>query len=330
MFDELSVVLIKMTIRVGVVGLGFMGSAHVRVYSQLEGCELVGVCDSSPNKKHLAEQYGCKYFESVDDLLKEELDAVSICTPTSIHKEIALKVLEKNKNILVEKPLATNVEDAKYIIMMAKKSGLLAVGYIERFNPVVAKLKETMDSEDIYSTVSMRFGPGSDRIRDVGVLLDLGSHEIDVLNYITKSEPEVLYAYLSNNSESKFENYAYLSLKFGHLHSHIETSWLPSYKLRCINLYGNKRFYSVNFAQQSIRSFRAPPKVEVKFGNWEDILWLSRNVSEDISVSPTEPLELELKCFVESVRKGEVLEPLCGGQEGLDVLRIIEKAKEKF
>jgi UDP-N-acetylglucosamine 3-dehydrogenase len=318
-----------MKVKVGVIGLGLMGSAHVRVYSRLEGCELVGICDSAGSKKYLAEKYGCKFFERVSDLLKEDLDAISICTPTSTHKEMALKALEKSKDILVEKPLATNVEDADHVIKRAKKSGLLAVGFIERFNPVVTKLRETVDFDDIYSTVSMRFGPGSKRIRDVGVLLDLGSHEIDLLRYLTKAEPEVLYSYVSNDSEGKFENYAYISLKYGQLHSHIETSWLPNYKLRCANLYGNKKFYSVNFAQQKIKTYRAPPKIEINYGNWEDILWLSRNVSEEISISPAEPLELELKCFVKSVKEGEVLDPLCSGQDGLEVLRIIERAIDK-
>lgn len=316
-------------VKVGVVGLGIMGSAHVRVYSRLKGCELIGICDSAVSKKYLAEEYGCKFFESFSDLLKEDLDALSICTPTSTHREMALKALENNKDILVEKPLASNVEDAKQIIERAKKSSLLAVGFIERFNPVVTKLKEIVDFNDIYSTVSMRFGPGSERIRDVGVLLDLGSHEIDVLRHLTKTEPEVLYSHVSNNSKSKFENYAYISLKYGQLHSHIETSWLPNYKLRCANLYGDKKFYSVNFAQQKISCNRAPPKSELKYGNWEDILWLSRNVTEEISVLPAEPLELELNCFLESVREGEVLDPLCSGQDGLKVLTIIERALDR-
>jgi len=164
-----------MKVKVGVVGLGFMGSAHARVYSQLKECELVGICDSNPVKKYLAEEYRCGFFERYSDLLVKELDAISICTPTSTHKEIALEALENNRHILVEKPMTANVKDAGQIVKMVKKSGLLAVGYIERFNPALTKLREIVDLDDIYSTVSTRFGPGSPRIRDVGVLLDLGS-----------------------------------------------------------------------------------------------------------------------------------------------------------
>jgi len=319
-----------MKVKVGVVGLGFMGSAHTRVFSQLKECELVGICDSNPVKTYLAEKYRCRFFENFTDLLEEELDAVSICTPTFNHRETALEALEKDKHVLIEKPLATNVKDAEDIIKRAKKSDLLAVGYIERFNPAIDKLREIVDFNHIYSTVSLRFGPGSPRKRDVGVLLDLGSHEIDILRYLTKTEPEVLYAYFSSNSGGNFEDYAYVSLRYGHVHGHIETSWLPNYKLRFMNLYGNKKFYSLNYAQQEIKCFRAPPEVNIEFGSWEDIMWMSRHVTENVAVSPVEPLKLELKCFMKSIRKGEVLDPLCNGQEALDVLKVIEKAFNKF
>lgn len=96
-----------------------------------------------------------------------------------------------------------------------------------------------------------------------------------------------------------------------------------------MNLYGNNRFYTLNYAQQNLKSCRAPPKVKIEYGSWEDILWLSRNVEEDIPVSPTEPLKLELKHFIKSIKKGEVLEPLCNGKEALQVLEIIEKALSK-
>jgi UDP-N-acetylglucosamine 3-dehydrogenase len=314
-----------MGIKVGVVGLGYMGSAHARVYSQLKGCELVGVCDTDSSKKHLAEKYQCKFFERIEDFLKENLDAVSICTPTTSHKKIALKALNEGKHVLIEKPLATTVEDAEKILE-ARKSEILAVGFIERFNPAVGKLREIVDFCDIYSTVSLRFGPYPPRIKDIGVLLDVASHEIDTLSYLTGTEPEVVYAYTSNHLNNGFEDYAYLSLKCGHIHSHIETSWLPTYKLRLINLYGNESFYSLNYAQQKIKFWKAPPQVKIDSGSWHDILRLSGNVNEDVSVSQMEPLELELKCFIESIRKGEILDPLCSCEEGLSVLRIVKKS----
>jgi len=316
----------KMGIKVGVIGLGHIGSAHARVYSQLKGCELVGICDIDPQKKYLAETYQCCFFKKFKDFLKVDLDAVSICTPTSCHKQIALEALRKSKHVLVEKPLATNVKDAEKILK-AKKSEILAVGYVERFNPAVDRLKETVDFSDIYSTVSLRFGPCPPSIKDIGVLLDLASHEIDMLSYVTKTQPEVIYAYVSNHLNNGFEDYAYISLKYGRTHSHIETSWLPTYKLRVMELYGSENFYSLDYAQQELKCYRASPQVKIDSRSWRDILLLSKNVNEEILVSHAEPLKLELKCFIESIRKGEVLEPLCSGEEGL---RVLEIAKESF
>jgi len=126
-----------------------------------------------------------------------------------------------------------------------------------------------------------------------------------------------------------FEDYAYISLKYGHIHSHIEVSWLPNYKLRLSHLYGNDRFYTLNYAQQKFSSFKAPPKTKIENGSWEDILWLSRHMEEDIPVSSNEPLLMELQCFVDSVKKNEVLKPLCNTQEALQVLKVTDSAFSK-
>jgi len=321
---------IAVKVKVGVVGLGFMGSAHARVYSQLKKCKLIGLCDNNPEKRYLAETYRCKFFENLGAFLNEELDAVSICTPTSSHRDVAIEALEKGKHILVEKPLATNVKIGEEMVgKAAKMDRLLAVGYIERFNSAVTKLRELADFSEIYSTVSLRFGPFPPRIKDIGVLLDLGSHEIDTMNYLTETQPEVIYAHVSNKLNDCYEDYAYLSLKYDHVHTHIETSWLPTYKLRIINLYGNERFYTLDYAQQTLKCCRAPPRVRIEHGSWHDILWLSRNVEEDVPISPTEPLKLELKYFIESIQKSRILEPLCSGLEALQVLRVAKSALEK-
>jgi UDP-N-acetylglucosamine 3-dehydrogenase len=319
-----------MKVRVGVVGLGFMGSAHARVYSKLKECDLVGVCDSNSDKKQLAKMYNCKFFEDSEEFLGENLDAVSVCTPTSMHRDVVIDALEKGKHVLVEKPFADTLRNGEEMVKKAATMDrLLAVGYIERFNSAVSKLRELVDFSQIYSTVSMRFGPFPPRMKYSGVFLDLASHEIDILNYLTKTQPEVLYTHFSSRSNNRFEDYAYISLKYGHIHSHIEASWLPNYKLRLIHLYGNERFYALNYAQQKLSSYRAPPEAKIEHGSWDDILWLSRHVEEDIPVSATEPLVMELQRFIESVKRNEVLDPLCSTQEALQVLEVADSAFSK-
>jgi UDP-N-acetylglucosamine 3-dehydrogenase len=182
-----------MKVKVGVIGLGFMGSAHARVYSKLKECELVGICDSNPEKKHLAKTYNCKFFENSEEFLGENLDAVSVCTPTSMHRDSVINALEKGKHILVEKPFADTIRNGEEMTKKAAKvERLLAVGYIERFNSAVSKLREIVDFSKIYSTVSMRFGPFPPRTTYSGVFLDLASHEIDILNYLKKKKKKVV------------------------------------------------------------------------------------------------------------------------------------------
>jgi len=320
-----------MKIKVGVIGLGFMGSAHARVYNKLKNCELVGICDSNSDKKHIAKIYNCKFFENSEDFLEENLDAISVCTPTSMHRDVVIDALEKGKHVLVEKPFADTLRNGEE---MAKKAvttdRLLAVGYIERFNSAVRKLKQLVDFSNIYSTVSMRFGPFPPRTKYSGVFLDLASHEIDILNYLSGTHPEVLYVHFSSNSDNGFEDYAYISLKYGNIHSHIEASWLPNYKLRLIHLYGNKRFYTLNYAQQKLKSYKAPPTATIEHGSWNDILWLSRHVEESLPVSANEPLMMELQTFVDSVKEHSLIEPLCTPQEALQVLKVTDCAFSKL
>jgi len=159
-----------MKVKVGVIGLGFMGSAHARVYSKLKDCELVGVYDTCLDKKPLAKMFNCKFFHDSEEFFGENLDAVSVCTPTSMHREVVKRALENGKHVLVEKPFADSLKNGKEMTKKAEKMDrLLAVGYIERFNSAVRKLREIVDFSQMYSTVSMRFGPLPPRIKDTGV-----------------------------------------------------------------------------------------------------------------------------------------------------------------
>lgn len=315
-----------MKIKVGVIGLGFMGSAHARIYNQIEDCELVAICDINPEKKEVADLYSCDFFTDYDCFFKQNIDAISVCTPTSIHKEITIQALETGKHVLVEKPFTDSVKNGIEMKNKASKLNLiLAIGYIERFNSAVKKLKEVIDWSNIFSTVSMRFGPFPPRTKYSGVFLDLASHEIDILNYLTKKKPNFLYSHFSTKINNKFEDYVYISLNYGHIHSHIEASWLPNYKLRNINLYGDQKFYLLNYAQQKLKCYRGPPKAKIENGSWNDILWLTRHVGEEVQISSKEPLALELKCFIDSIKNNKIIDPLCKPDEALEVLKIFDK-----
>lgn len=320
-----------MSVKVGVIGLGFMGSAHARVYTKLKGCELVAICDSNPELKTLAKTYNCKFFTNSQDFFSEKIDAISVCTPTSMHEETTIEAIDHGLHVLVEKPFAECVSSGEMMIKKANTMDcLLAVGYIERFNSAVTKLKKIIKDSQIFSTVSTRFGPFPPRTRYSGVFLDLASHEIDILNFLTQTEPQILYSHFSSKSENSFEDYAYISLKYDKMHSHIEASWLPDYKLRVINLYANDRYYVLNYALQQLKEFRGPPKAKIENGNWNDILWLSRHVEKEISISPSEPLFKELQCFVDSVKINEVLQPLCTPSDAIRVLRISDNVFKRM
>jgi UDP-N-acetylglucosamine 3-dehydrogenase len=275
--------------------------------------------------------YGCGFCDSAEEFFQQDLDAVSVCTPTALHRDIVLQALDAGKHVLVEKPFADSLAQGEEMANKAAKFDcLMAVGYIERFNAAVAKLKDVVDFSQVYSTVSMRFGPFPPRTKYSGVFLDLACHEIDILNYLTQAEPEVLYTHFSNKTDNDFEDYAYISLKYGHIHSHIEVSWLPNYKLRMINLYGNEKFYGLNYAQQKLTEYQGPPKAQIQNGSWNDILWLSRHMHEEIPVTVSEPLVAELQCFVDSVKKNEIIEPLCTPEDAMKVLKVTDSALTKL
>ena len=161
-------------LRAGVIGVGAMGKNHARLYSELFDVELIGVADVNENlATSIAQSYGCKPFADYKDLLNENLDALSIVVPTTLHKKVALDAITKGINVLVEKPIADTVENADEIIKVARQKGVkLMVGHVERFNPAIIKLKELIDSGLLGKVVSIsakRVGPYNPRIRDVGI-----------------------------------------------------------------------------------------------------------------------------------------------------------------
>ena len=297
-------------IRAGVIGTGAWGKNHARVYSELPEVEFVGVCDlKKENADRIASKFNVKAYYDVDEFLsKADLDVVSICTPTTTHFDIGMKAIENNVNPLVEKPVTTTVEQAIQLNNAAKKKGVkLTVGFIERFNPVVRKIKEFKEKGEVgdFVTIStMRIGPfWPERLWDIGVVKDSAIHDVDAIRHIVGKNPRSVYA-TGGNLKHKYEDHIFAILDFDEqLKATIEANFLTPYKLRKISVTAVDGIIEGNYMTQ-----------EIKIETHE---WVKKSKSEW-----KEPLKAELQAFVNAIINDE--EPVVSGKDGIEVLRICE------
>ena len=296
--------------RVGVIGVGAMGQHHVRIYNEMANVDLVGISDVSESRvKELSSQYGVPGFNDHTALLKQDLDAVSIAVPTTLHKQIGLDAIACGTNMLIEKPVSDTIENAKDLVNAASDAGVkLMVGHIERFNPAVMKLKHIMDSGLLGKIVSIstkRVGPYNPRIRDVGVILDIGVHDIDIISYLYGKQVNEIYAIAGSNFHS-FEDYAAILLRFDHDFSGmVETNWLTPHKIRKLTAIGTKGVAYLDYIDQT---------VELHDGEW----------IRQAKVEKSEPLKNELEYFIKSISSG--MDPHPSGSDGLHVLQVAKAA----
>ncbi len=292
-------------LRCGVVGVGVMGINHARILSHLDGCELVGVADKDENRvKEVSELYNTSGFTDYHNLFLEGLDAVSICTPTHLHHKVTSDFLDEAVHCLVEKPISSTIHEAESMIQKAYEKGVkLMVGHIERFNPAVLKLKEILDQGILGQLLMLsirRVGPYVPRVMDVGIIVDLATHDIDVSRYLLDSEPLNVDARYGRIRHLK-EDYASISLDFGDIFVNIETNWFTPHKLRKLVATGTEGIAYLDYIEQDITIHNAEWEIKPK-------------------IIHEEPLKIELSHFIECIEKDEV--PLVSGEEGLKNLRI--------
>jgi len=301
-------------IRVGVIGAGAMGQHHVRIYSEMENVELVGISDVSDARvKELSEKYDTKGFTDYNELLAEGLDAVSIVVPTTLHMPVGLDVIASGANLLVEKPIADSLENAEKLTRAADDACVkLMVGHIERFNPAVTKLKEIIDSGLLGKIVSIsarRVGPYNPRIRDVGVILDIGVHDIDVISYLYSKRVNEVYSIAGADIHS-FEDHAVIVLRYDHEFSGIvETNWLTPHKVRNLTVIGVSGVAYLDYIDQT---------VELHDGEW----------IRKAKVEKAEPLKRELEHFIDSISNGT--KPVTSGEDGIHVLEVAMAAIKSY
>ncbi len=300
--------------RVGVIGAGVMGENHIRTYSQMSGVELVGIADIDEKRiGELSQKYGTRGFTDYRDLLKEGLDAVSIVVPTRLHAHVALDAIKSGTNLLVEKPIADTVANAEKIVDYAKKAGIkMMVGHIERFNPAVIKMKELIDTGQLGKIVSVntrRVGPYNPRIRDVGVILDIGVHDIDIISYLYDRPVDEVYAIAGADIHSQ-EDHASIMLRFGENKAGIvETNWLTPHKARQFTVIGTGGVGYGDYLNQTVFI--------------HDKEWV-----KEAKVEKMEPLRNELEHFVRYCQNGHAA--IASGEDGINALKVALASIESY
>ncbi|MEM2127617.1 MAG: Gfo/Idh/MocA family oxidoreductase [Candidatus Bathyarchaeia archaeon] len=300
-------------LRVAVIGCGSWGRNHARVYRELESSELVAVADiDEVRARAVGERYGVEWFTDIERVLREtEVEAISICTPTVTHAEIAMRCIEYGKHILVEKPLTNTLEEASSLIKAAERMGVhLSVGFVERFNPAVTEAMKLTSKGEIGMIIlanARRVSRRPLRIGDVGVIKDLAIHDIDVTLQIFGEDPLEVYA-IAGSIAHRFEDYANIMLRFkDNRNAFIEANWLTPKKVRNLTITGTEGIINIEYITQEIT-------VLDQGGLYQPL------------IENQEPLKLELKSFVDSILRDEKPRPT--GEEGLRTLKICEAALE--
>jgi predicted dehydrogenase len=299
--------------RVGVIGLGWMGKLHLRVYSEMPKVEVVGVVDVDTEAlKEVADLYGVPVFTRLHDLLDQELDAVSVCVPTSLHHEVGLDVMKRGLPLLIEKPLAATVAEGEDLVAEARRRGLqLMVGHIERFNPAVGRVKNLVQEDEVISIQIERVGPYPPRIQDVGVIKDLGSHDIDLIRHLAGSEYKRVFA-VTSRTIGVHEDTAIITTEMDNgVLGQITTNWVTPYKSRHIRVAMKNGYIEADLITQQVKQYS-------KFTTYD----ASYSVREWPLVYK-EPVKVELLQFLEAVRDKTPM-PI-SGEDGLAVLRTIEE-----
>jgi len=302
-------------LRVGVVGAGVMGSNHARVLAGLPGINLAGVVDPLEAHRTRVSQFtDCPTFDTLEQLLAGGVDAVTVAAPTHLHHEIALACIARKIHVMVEKPIASSVAEGRDIVDAAQRAGVtLMVGHVERFNPAVAAIKQALTGEDILSIAITRVGPFPPRMSNVGVVIDLAVHDIDLIRWFTESDIVEVQPQLTS-AVAEREDIALLQFRTASgVLAHINTNWLTPFKARNVTVATRGKYVMGDLLTRQVTEC---------FGFKPDGSYSMRH----LPVGHDEPLRAELIAFLQAVRSGAV--PAVTGDEGVASLEIATRCLE--
>jgi UDP-N-acetylglucosamine 3-dehydrogenase len=296
-------------IRVGLAGLGSMGRNHLRVIEANPGARLAAIADPVPATLEAANtRIGAAGFsEPLAMIAEADLDALVIAAPTTAHVPLALAAIQRGIAVLVEKPLASTVDEALTIVAASKATGVpVQVGHVERFNPAVRELGRLLGEgwlSSVYAITSRRAGPFPARIRDVGVTVDLATHDVDICSWIAGERPVRVHAETAQRIHADHED-----LLFGLLHfpsgvvAQLDVDWLTPAKRRQLVVVGEEGMFELDYLTQRLTFTRATDTTNPRLiGGYAPTF---EGEIAELPVPTGEPLALELEAFLRVVRDG--------------------------
>jgi len=296
--------------KAALIGLGSMGKNHYNAAQDSENVELVAAVDCDKNN---LKNINCSAYTDVDEMLsKEDVDFVIVATPTSTHSKIAKKILCSGKHLFIEKPIAYNAIEAQEIVQLALENNCKgAVGHIERFNPAMQAVLPSLEGEEIIHCSASRVSPFPKRIADVGVKMDLGIHDMDLLNLIMQTQSGAVKSCRSvqNNTVHDQEDTSLYMIKYSNgATASILSSWMMPFQERMIKIIAKSCYYEIDLLNLKVNRFR---HLENK-----------SYVVEPMFVRREDALRKQLNSFANYI-KTDKIGYLCSLQDGLTALHHI-------
>lgn len=306
-------------IRVGLVGLGTMGRNHLRVLSSRPDVQLAAVADpAAENLARAVAQTGAIGFaDPLAMIARHALDAVVIAAPTSAHVGLALAAIARGIAVLVEKPLAPTLDEALQIAAASRATGVpVLVGHVERFNPAVRELGRLLAAgwlSSVYAIASRRAGPFPARIRDVGVAIDLATHDVDICSWIAGERPSRVYAEVAQRIHADHEDLMYGLIHFpSGVIAQLDVDWLTPAKRRQLTVIGEEGMFELDYLTQRLTFTRATDLTNPRLiGGYAPTF---EGDEVELPVPTGEPLALEHDAFLRLVREGG--SPEVGAEDG--------------
>jgi UDP-N-acetylglucosamine 3-dehydrogenase len=309
-----------------VIGAGSIGQHHARVYRSLDGVQLAGVVDPDPHAaRTVASRNNVPAFSSLDELFAAgKIDFASVAAPTSLHFEIGMALIERGVAVLMEKPLASTVSQGEQLVKAARERNvLLATGHIERFNPAIVELRKQLSkgmAGRVHKVSAQRLSPYPPRIRDVGVVVDLASHDIDLLRFLVGEKIIRVYGETLSGINSDREDMFNGLMRFeGGAVGILDVNWMTPKKVRIVTVTGACGHYECDLLSQELFFYEN----EAAPSQW-DAHSVLHGVTEGnvlgIRIQRQEPLAAELRDFVDAVRDKRA--PGVTGEDGLETLRL--------